>query len=303
MRMPPSLAKLAVFLGLGLGVFALERWVRGAGDPESRRIDVGAAEIARLAGLWQTQAQRPPSAAELAGLIDDHVREEILYREALRLGLDRDDTIVRRRLAQKMSFMISDTARIPEPTADELLRFFEEHADRYREPGRTSFVHVYYSREVRGEEAALAAGRDLAALGANGAADEEWRRMGDPFMLQREYAERSERELSELFGGGFARGLAELPTGEWSGPLASAFGVHLVRVLTRSAPGQPDLAQVRSRVLEDYRATRHREANEAAYESLHKRYRVTVERIEGFERDVPGSDGSTAQAEGGGQRP
>ena len=231
---------LLVFLVIGVGVFALDRMAGGVFDPESRSIFVAREQVIRLADLWSAQIGRLPTAAELDSLVEDHVREEVLVREAMRMGLDQDDTIVRRRLAQKMSFLIEDTV-VPDDVSDaDLAAYFEENADRYGEAQRFTLRHVYVSPDRRGsDEEALRVAEDvLAQLQAeSGGAEPEntlWRRLGDPFMLRREYGRRTAADLAELFGGAFVESLATLPIGDWAGPVESAYGYHVVRLSLRT---------------------------------------------------------------------
>jgi hypothetical protein len=142
-----GLTPLAIFLLLGLAVFALDRW-RG-GDAGGRTIEVTEAQLAGIRERWVARWDRPPTEQELAGLVADTVKEAILYREALRLGLDRNDSIVRRRLAQKMTFMLEDGAAVPLPTDRELEAYHAAHGQRYREARRTTFVHVFLSDDRR----------------------------------------------------------------------------------------------------------------------------------------------------------
>ncbi len=272
---PPSLLQrlqrepLLLFLALGLAVFLIERAVGGkAGDDGV--IVVDARQVERLQKLWFTQTRRPPTDQELDALVQDHVREEVLYREAIRLGLDRDDTIIRRRLAQKMGFLMDDTARIDDPSDAELERFFEANRERYLEPRRTSFRHVYVKRDrPDAEEATAAIGAQLERD-----PDTNWRGLGDPFMLQREYAERSDAELAELFGGSFTRSLAELQTGSWQGPVESAYGQHLVLVVGRKEPRDPGFESAKPRVRDDFLIDRRRQITGEAYDEIRARYEV-----------------------------
>ena len=266
----PVRSPLVLFLLLGAGVFALDRGL-DRGDAERRVVTVTGEQVAAVRARWAAQWGREPSGTELGRLLDEAVREEILYREALRLGLDRDDPIVRRRLAQKMTFLLEDRAAAPAPTEPEVEAHYTAHADRYREPRRTTFRHVFLSTDRRADPERDAA-ELLGALRSGG--EGAWRRLGDPFMLLAEYAERTDRELGELFGTSFAEALADLPAGEWRGPIRSAHGVHLVRVLGRREPRLPELAAVRDRVVEDLRDARRRERNEAAFRALRARYDV-----------------------------
>ncbi len=255
--------------------------MRGGDDPESYRITIGETELRWLSGLWEAQTRRPPTEDELRALVEDYVREEILFREALRLGLDRGDTIIRRRLAQKMGFLLEDNVAIDTPTPEELGRYFEDNRDRYREPLKLTFMHVYLSRDQRGESARNDAVELLAELtssqsqaGGDDTTDDRWRRLGDPFMLRREYAERSQQEIAELFGAGFAEDLTKLDVGGWHGPIESVYGYHLAQVVARRDSTLPSLDLVRTRLIDDIRAQRRSSANDDAYRELRSRYEV-----------------------------
>ena len=274
--MTPTLRRspLLVFLLLGIGMFALERWL-AAGDSRQRVVTVTDEQVDALRARWDAQWGRPPTGRELRGLIDEAVREEILYREAQRRGLDRGDPIIRRRLAQKMTFLLEDSTEAPATlaAAGDIETYFAARAERYREPRRTSFRHVFLSRGGRVDPA-----RDAAALlgEMRAGAGSDWRQLGDPFVLLREYADRTDQEIAELFGGGFASALPTLAAGAWQGPVESAHGVHLVLVVGRTEPRLPALDEVRSRVAEDLLESRRRERNEAALQALRERYEIRM---------------------------
>ena len=269
-----------VFLLLGAGVFAVDRWLDDAGA--DRVVTVTEEQLGAIRERWAAQWGRPPTGREIEGLIDEAVREEILYREARRRGLDRGDPIIRRRLAQKMTFLLEDSTEAPETAAGDIETYFAAHAERYREPRRTTFRHVFLSREQRGDPE-----RDAAALLQEvraGSAD-RWRQLGDPFTLLREYAGRTDQEIAELFGGRFAAALPALATGAWQGPVESAHGVHLVQVIGRTEPRPPALDEVQNRVAEDLLESRRRERNEAALQALRERYEIRMPEPSGGERE------------------
>ena len=262
---------LVVFLLLGAGVFVVDRWLGNAGA--DRVVTVTEEQIGAIRERWAAQWGRPPTGRELDGLIDEAVREEILYREAQRRGLDRGDPIIRRRLAQKMTFLLEDSADAPVAAAGDIETYFAAHAERYREPRRTTFRHVFLSRERRAD-----AGGDSAALlrEVRDGTGDGWRQLGDPFMLLREYADRTDQEIAELFGGAFAAALPTLAAGAWQGPLESAHGLHLVLVIGRTEPRLPALDEIRNRVAEDLLESRRRERNEAALQELRERYEIRM---------------------------
>ena len=257
---------LFAFLLIGTAVFVLEDVWRG---DASRTIVVSREQADRLAELWHAQMERPPTAQELAALIEDRVREEILVREARRLRLDEDDVIVRRRLAQKVSFLSEDVATLEPPEEEELERYFETHRQRYETPAVVTFSHIYFSPDRRAD-AAGDAERALAELDPDA-----WRTTGDPFMLGRTYAHAALPRLRKDFGDAFAEQVAAMPAeGVWRGPLRSGYGFHLVRVDAASPAKGADYASVAERVAADFDAQRRADANQAYFENLRAQYTV-----------------------------
>ena len=263
---------LVVFVLLAVGVFALDRWVRSA-EPERGVIEVTEDEVERLRSRWTAQWGRPPTDPELEGAIGEAVDEEILYREAQRLGLDREDAIVRRRLAQKLTFILEDAGGAAAPSADEVEEYFARHAERYRRPPRTTFDHVFLSADRRTDPAG-----DATALlpGIRAAGGDDWQRLGDPFMLSRTYADRTDAEIAGMFGAGFADAVSALPKDGWSGPVESTYGMHLVRVHERTPSRRPSLDELRDRVVADLREERRHERGRAAFRALRDDYEVRL---------------------------
>jgi peptidyl-prolyl cis-trans isomerase C len=263
------------FVALGAAIFVLNAWretTRPANDSITR-IDVTASVIERLRAGFERQFGQAPDAEELRGLAAAHIREEVLCREALALGLDRDDTIVRRRLAQKMEFLTDDLASVAEPQDAAVREFFHKNAARYARPAQVSFRHVYFSGEKRGTRNESAAHQALAAL-ARGESDET---MGDAFLHGFVFADRDAQEITALFGAEFTAQLATPRDGEWSGPITSTYGLHLVRVEARGALQPASLDAVRAAVLRDFNEERRRAANLAVFEKLRERYQVAVD--------------------------
>jgi hypothetical protein len=263
------------FLALGVAIFVLNGWREKTRPIEASaaRVEVTAAVIDRLRAGYERQFGQAPDTEELRGLVTAHIREEVLCREALALGLDRDDTIVRRRLAQKMEFLTDDLATAAAPEEAAVREFFEKSAARYAAPGRVTFRHVYFSKEKRGAGAAAAAADALAAL-EKGVNDEAF---GDPFLHGYEFAGREQADVIAAFGPEFAKRLAALPAGAWRGPVASSYGLHLVRIEARTAPRAATFDAVRETVARDLNDERRRTANREVFERLRERYRVTVD--------------------------
>jgi parvulin-like peptidyl-prolyl isomerase len=259
-------------LVLGAALFALHSLVAGPGSSASdKTIRITDGDVRRLVAAWQLQWRRPPSGDELANLLDDHVREEILYREALALGLEQNDQIIRRRLAQKMQFLSEDAAEDRQPTRAELQTFFEENAERFRQPARTTFTHVYYSPDQRGARALEDAKRDLERLHNGESAG------GDPFMLQLRYVDQIASQLASQFGQPFADALFELPAGSWQGPVESGYGLHLLHIDSKTEERPASFEEVEAEVRAAYLDQARREANESFYERLRASYTIETD--------------------------
>ena len=265
------------FLAIGAVLFLL---FSSVADPVAERagvITVSAQDIEQLAALWRKRWERPPTAEELEGLIESRIREEVLYREALALGLDRDDTIVRRRMTQKMEFLFGDLTTTNETTDEELQAFVDAHPERFMQPPSFSFRHVYLNPEKRGEQTLRDAARLRDDLARNGA-EVDPLTLGDATLLDVRFNDISDREVAAVLGTAFARELTRAPVGEWHGPIESAYGVHVVLLENREEARLPPLAEIRDRVRGDLVDQRRTEANETVYRRLRERYAIHVER-------------------------
>ena len=268
---------LALFLVVGAALFAIDAWRSAEGDNVIR---VGPLDIARLQDQWALQMGRPPSDEELDALVNAHVREEMLVREALAMGLDGNDVIIRRRLAQKLTFLTEDLALLEPADEAELEAFFQANAERYRVAERLTFSHAYFSPDRR-DAARADATAALAAID-----DANWRAQGDPFMLRRTYAQVTLADVRKDFGAAFAQALDGLAGGKagdgekagWQGPIESGYGFHLVRLNSRAPSRLPAFAEVATRVRGDFDAERRNQANERYQEALRARYRIEIER-------------------------
>jgi len=270
---------LVHFLLLGAAIYGLAALLGGSDEeaPDERTIHVTAGQIAWLEGSWEKRWNRLPTPDERAGLIRAHVRETVLYREALAMGLDQDDTIVRRRLAQKLEFLSQDLLAPPAPEDAELEAWFAARAEQYREPALVTFTHVFIDPDRREDRTLADADAILAELRALPSPDEGSDALGDPFMLQRYYPERSEPEIAKLFGAEFARSVFELEPDRWHGPVLSGYGVHLIYVHHREEARDPELEAVRERVAQDWEDERREELNDEFYAQLRARYTIRID--------------------------
>ncbi|NNC73223.1 MAG: peptidyl-prolyl cis-trans isomerase [Sphingomonadaceae bacterium] len=264
-RLRPLLREPLVYFLLAGALLFLLIGRGGDNEPADRNIIVGDAEIARISANWERTWQRPPTRAELDRLIDDFVREEILYREALRLGLDEDDTVIRRRLRSKMEFLARAEVESVSPDDATLQEWLDDNAARYAEGARTSFEQVYIGAGGDdGEELAqLRAGADSASV-------------GEPLSVPRSLERASRTDIARQFGEQFAASLDPLEVGGWQGPVPSGFGRHLVRITARE-PGEPArLSEIRQRVENDWRTATLDDRQEDAYRALRESYTVEI---------------------------
>ncbi len=266
---------LVHFFILGAGIFLLSALVGESEEPLDE-IVVSSGQVDRLVETWQRTWQRPPTSAELEGLIEDYIREEILYREAMAMGLDRDDTIIRRRLRQKMEFLPQDLVEQAEPTEAELQTYLREHPDAFQLESRVTFQQIYLNRDRRGANAEKDARTLLTDLQSDGGPVEPLA-LSDPIPLPHEIESLPESEVARLFGQEFVSGLARIEPGNWDGPVSSGYGLHLVRVLERSPAQRPELSEVRHAVEREWRFMRRQEMDEQFFSSLRERYTIEVQ--------------------------
>jgi hypothetical protein len=270
---------LVHFVLIGAALFVLSAAFGGGETERDDLIRITAGDIDRLAALWSMQYRRPPTEDEMAGLIETHVREEILNREARLLGLDRDDTIIRRRLAQKMEFLTEDLASMAKPTEEQIAAYFEQNRDRYEIPAVATFAQVYFNTDRRDPDQAASAARALRdSLNTLDPRPDTAAESGDMISLQHVYAAHTRRDVASLFGQTeFAEMVFGANPGEWTGPAASGYGTHIIYIHERSEPVSPGLDEVRERVEIDYMSDRRRRANDAMFAELLKRYTVVIE--------------------------
>jgi hypothetical protein len=265
---------LVHFLVLGASLFLLYASVGDSSPDTAGRIVVDEAEVRRLAEQFRRTWMRPPTRQELEGLAEDFVREEVLYREALALGLDRDDLVIRRRMRQKMEFLNTDLVEQRTPGEAELQAYLEANPDRFRQPARFGFQQIYLSREQGEDRAAHQAGVLLALLHRQ--PETAWQDLGDPTLLPGALTDASIREIAATYGDALAARIAATPAGGWSGPYASEYGLHLVRVTDRMPANLPALQEIRLQVEREWASERRQQANEQFYQALRKRYSVEI---------------------------
>jgi peptidyl-prolyl cis-trans isomerase C len=235
-------------------------------------------DMRQIEVAWTAKWQRPPTPTELQGLVNEKVREEVLYREALSMGLEQDDSIVKRRLAQKLEFLTEDITAIRDPTPAELEAWFPSHAPQFASPGRVTFRHIYFSPDKRGAHAAEDARAALAQLSHTHEAGDV-SGVGDRFSGRDYYADRTPDQLAGEFGSLFPRAFDGLEPGAWRGPIESGLGWHLVWIDAVTPAHTPtfaeaDRAEVKSAWIDEQRAASKR----TAFDAIRAKYEVVMPR-------------------------
>ncbi|HVO24076.1 MAG TPA: peptidylprolyl isomerase [Candidatus Margulisiibacteriota bacterium] len=266
------------FLLLGAALFAAYSYTQrdASGVEPSTRIALTLDDLRQLDMYFESQWQRPPTPEEFGHLVEDKVQEEILYREALAMGLDKDDTIVRRRMAQKMRFLAEDVAAAHEPTTDELKAWFEKYSDKFTTPSRVSFRHLYFSTDRRGKRAREDAAQALTRIAGEPEDSKLAAALADPFMFQDYYGDRTPEQLGKDFGPPFAQAVAKLAPGSWQGPIESGYGWHLVFV-DSLIPGRiPAFEEVEEDVKTAWLGDQKQQAWRQAYDAMRAKYTVLL---------------------------
>jgi peptidyl-prolyl cis-trans isomerase C len=266
------------FLLLGVALFAVYGYInRGRGGIESsKQIALTLDDVRQMDLYFESQWHRPPTPQEFQAMVEDKVREEVLYREGIAMGLDKDDTIVKRRMAQKMQFLAEDVAAAHEPSTAELKAWFDKNKDKFALPSRYSFRHLYFSPDKRGKNAQDDATKALAKIVGQPQDSKPAASLTDPFMFQDYYGDRTPDAIAKEFGPPFALALEKLKPGSWQGPVESGYGWHLVFVTT-VIPGRiPAFEEIESDVKTAWLGEQKRQAWEKAYAEMRAKYTVLL---------------------------
>jgi hypothetical protein len=258
------------FFLLGLVVFGLKAWFEKPQTDSSgdRRIEISSADIDWYLTLFRKRMGREPALEELQGHVNQLVRERVLSAEARRLGLNENDDVIRRRLAQKMDYLFRDSAAGIEPSDEVLERFLSENSERYELPGSTTFLQVFFSPELHGEEKARQLAEDFVQTQSG---------PGDPTILPEKQEKVSPVQVRGIFGDEFSRRISGLGPGKWSGPLRSSYGFHAVLIEEQIPPVRPSVNDLRERLTMDWLSGEQARAAAENYGELRGRYQVLVE--------------------------
>ena len=257
--------KLLSFLCIGLIILIVDIWFYSSN--QDKTIVLYDDEINSLIETWTVQVGRPPNDQDLQGIINQLVEEEILYREALNLGLDKDDIIIKRRLAQKIGFLKQEE-QSDLPSESELKAYFKSRETNYYMDRRLSFSHLYFSKEKNGPERALSALKVIQEQ--NNLPD------SDPFLVGKNFINKTSKEIDRDFGVGFSENFITKELGTWLGPFNSIYGTHLVKISQITEAKSPDLEEVKKAVLTDYLLDQKQDSTKNYIKALKKDYEVQI---------------------------
>jgi hypothetical protein len=265
------------FLVLGAGLFFMYSAIDRSDDAANQRIVVDQYRGLRLAEQFQRTWMRPPTHQELMNMAEEFVKEEILYREALALGLDKDDLVIRRRLRQKMEFISSDLVEPKAPSETELHAYLDANREKFRLPDRYSLEQVYLNPNNDSSDVLQKAEFLLTSLNASHGLSFDLTSIGDFTLLPHQVESLTGPEVANIFGKAFAKYIEDAPVGQWSGPYESNFGVHLVRILNRELGQIPAMADIRRLIEREWYAEYRQAANDAYYRELRSSYDIEIQ--------------------------
>jgi len=252
-----------LFVGHGL-------WAGKSGEANTIRVSAETAE--RLKTIYAGEQRRVPTDEDMKALVSAYVEEEALSREAEKLGLGEDDTIIRRRLAQKMRFMTENVVKPTTPKDAVLEWWYQDNLERFKQLSRISFQHIYLSPENNDKiETRAASLRQQARSGA------DWKTLGDPFIMSRSLTRVTQKDIERAYGGAFAKAIIDLPKDEWSDPIESAFGLHVVKISDRKDGGQPSFEDARLEVEKDWLDETQRTENAKKINDIVAKYNIEIE--------------------------
>jgi hypothetical protein len=260
------------FLLIGAVLFTAFGLKQDGNDEATNRILVNAGQINQLSAQFERTRLRPPTEPEMARLIEGFIRDEVYYREARAMGLDQDDPVVRQRMRLKLEFLLEDLATEATPDGAQLTEFMQRNPDRFRKEPRLSFTQVYLNPDKRPD---LAADAVEILVRLNGGAPPE--NEGDRTLIEPEYRLAAQFEISRIFGAEFAQQLVGLEPGDWTGPIISGYGGHLVKISAKQAGRFPDLSEIRKQVEQEYLVEQRRNLKNATYLKLREGYEIAIE--------------------------
>ena len=268
---------LLLFILAGVMLFIGYQSFNNYLNKEENVIVISKSEIFLLEKSFEKQYNRPPSPEEKDAIMQNTIKEMVLYKTALEMGLDIDDQVIRRRMVQKVEFLGNDLIRPPQPSEQDLLTFYEKHKEQYIPEERITITHIFFNPDKHQDATLKDADKALQVLSSKSEFDGDVSGYGDAFMLQNYYSGKSKLEVRNLFGNGFTESVFQLEPGKWHGPVLSGYGTHLVYVHHLEKGKLPVLSAVREQVKTDWMADMQKKLNDKYIEELMSRYEVVFE--------------------------
>ncbi len=265
-----------LFLG-GLIYFAYALFSPETEEDTSRNIVVNKSKVEWMQGSWKKRWNRLPTQEELDGVIEQYVKEVILYNEAIKMGLDKDDGVIRRRLAQKVEFLAKDLVVYTPPTEQDLKKYYDEHQDKYTPEAMYTFTQLYFNPDKRGNETLNDANKAKEILNKERSIVQDYTRFGDNLMVGSYFEANRELHIRKNFGTNFTQELVKLAPGKWHGTILSGYGVHLVYIKEIVTPPVTPFSEVKDLVLQAWTRERQETLNEEFYAALKEAYTIVVE--------------------------
>jgi len=262
---------LVHFIAIGIAIFFAYYVLNPEQSQDDKQIIIDNNTIAPLISGWQRVWMREPNNKELHSLIEDYIQEEIYYREAMAMDLDKNDMIIRRRLRQKMEFL-TQNINIPQPSDNELLTWLQTHQEEYRNPAKISFSHIYFNADKHGANIA-----EVAEQAYQSVLKQDNTVNGDPFMLPKSFKLANYEAIQRVFGENFASALFSKKNTGWHSPIPSAFGMHIVNIESIQEASDADFETLKPELAEDWKKDQQRKANQAMYESMRSRYNIVMD--------------------------
>jgi len=231
-------------------------------------------DVSSIIASWEMQWKRPPTEKELQNLIAQNIKQEIFYQEALKMNLDHNDEIIKRRLSQKMQFLSNDIAAMIEPDDEDLKAYYKEHSDKYLTPPSYSLYQITFSPDKR-KDNYIDALETLKQF--PNATFDEMKDWGDSLPFAYYFKNVNANELGLQLGSKFPAALESQELNKWVGPIPSGFGYHLVYITEKTEPLLPDINTIKDAVLRDYEYDNQKEVNELIYKELKKKYDIEID--------------------------
>lgn len=271
------------FMCIGLLMFLINTFVVKAGDnneEDKYKVYLSRSEVKSMEEIWLSKWQRPPTEMELEGMVNQYIEKAILFKEAVKIGLNKNDNIIRQRLAQKLEFLSNDLVKPDSATADEVQEYFELNIEKYTTPEKVTVTQLYVNHKIHGDSLDNEVKSRLSKLNSLNASSTNINIYGDQFTLQTYFPDIPKIELAKLFGREFVANVFELETEKWIGPVNSQYGAHLVYISHKSPAIVPEFETVTILVTEDLQRKKQIELNNLYIDGILSRYEVIIEEKE-----------------------